>query len=99
MGLAISVQRIVNMDPQVVIIAGSIDHLQSRSLLNGLIDGFSPSSELIGEVIMTLLSAIMEAEKSKQRSFKRQMVQVVFILSIGYALLPEPLHFVHAMVI
>ena len=79
MGMAISVQRVVNMDPQVVIIAGSNDHLQSRGFLNGLVDGWSPSSAVTGEAIMTLLSAMMEAEKSIQRCFARQLVKVVFL--------------------
>ena len=87
------------MDPQVVIIAVSNDHLQSTGLFRGLVDGSSPSSKVFGEAIMTLLSAMMEAEKSKQRCFARQLVKVVFILSPGYALLPEPVQFVYAMVI
>ena len=56
-------------------------------------------AQVIGEAIMTLLTATMEAEKSKQRCFARQLVKVVFILSPGYALLPEPHQFVYAMVI
>ena len=32
--MAISVQRVVNVEPEVVIIFGSNDHLQSRGLLN-----------------------------------------------------------------
>ena len=51
------------MDPQVDKIAESIDHLQSRGFLNSLVRGLSPSSEVIGEAIMTLLSAMMEAEQ------------------------------------
>ena len=62
--MAIIVQIVVNVDPEVVIIAGSNDHLQSRGLLNALIDGFTPTSETVGEAIMTLLSAMLEAEKS-----------------------------------
>ena len=54
-GLTISVQRTVSMDPQVIIIAGSNDHLQSRALLSRLTDGSIPSNEIMGDAIMTLL--------------------------------------------
>ena len=40
-GMTISVQRTVSMDPQVIIIAGSNDHLQSRGLLSRLIPASS----------------------------------------------------------
>ena len=57
-GMAISVKRIVSMDPQVMIIAGSNDHLQSRGLLARLVDGSGPSNEVMAEAIMTLISAM-----------------------------------------
>ena len=57
-GMTISVRRAISMDPQVIVIAGSNDHLQSRGLLSRLTDGSIPSNEVIGEAIMTLLSAI-----------------------------------------
>ena len=89
--MAISVQRVVNMDPEVVMIAGSNDHLQSRGLLNALIDGSSPSSEAVVEAIMTLLAAMLEAERSIRQNFARQLVMLNSVLSPGHALLPEPL--------
>ena len=89
-GMAISVQRVVNVDPEVVIIAGSNDHLQSMGLLNALVDGSVPSSEAMGEAIMTLLSALLEAERSIRQSFARQLVKIIFVLSSGYVLLSEP---------
>ena len=46
---------------------------------------------------MTLLSAILEGEKSKQRNFTRQLVKVIFMLSPGYSSLPENLQFVYAL--
>ena len=61
-GMAIRVQRIVSMDPQVMIIAGSNDHLQSRGLLARLTDGSVPSNEVMGETIMTLFSAMAEVQ-------------------------------------
>ena len=48
---------------------------------------------------MTLLSAMLEAEKSIRQCFARQLIKVIFVLSPGYALLPEPLQFVFAMVL
>ena len=83
MGMAISVQRVVNVDPEVVIIAGSNNHLQSRGLLNALVDGSIPSSEAVGEAIMTLLSAMVDAERSIQQSFAWQLVKIIFVLSPG----------------
>ena len=47
LGMAISVQRVVTMDPQVKVIAGSKDHLQSRGLLGRLKDGSVPSNDVM----------------------------------------------------
>ena len=69
MGMTISVQKTVSMDPQVIITAGSNDHLQNRRLLSLLTDGSIPSNEVMGEAIMTLLSAMTEVETSVQRHF------------------------------
>ena len=43
-GMAINVQKRVNVDPELLIIAGSNDHLQSRGLLNALNDRSTSSS-------------------------------------------------------
>ena len=83
----------MNVDPEVVIIAESYDHLHSRGLLNALIDGSTPSSEAVGEGSMT------EAEKSINQCFASQLVMVIFVLSPGIASLPEPLQLVYAMVV
>ena len=63
-GMAISVRMTISMEPQVIVIAGSNDHLQRRGLLSGLTDGSIPSNEVIVEAIMTLLSAKIEVEAS-----------------------------------
>ena len=96
-GMAISLHRVVNVDPEVVRIGGSNDHLQSRGILNALVDEFTPSSEAVWEAIMTLLSAMLEAEKSIRQCFARQLVKVIFAQSPGYASLSEPLQFVYAL--
>ena len=58
-GMMISVRRVVSMEPQVIVVAGSNDHLQSRGLLTRLTDGSIPSNEVNGGTIMTLLSTIL----------------------------------------
>ena len=80
-GQAISVQRIVNMDSQVIVIAGSNDHLQSRGLPTRLRDGSDPSNEVMGE-------SMTELETSVRQRFTKNVVKFVFVLSPGYAALP-----------
>ena len=89
--MVINVRRTISMDPQVIVIAGSNDHLQSRGLLSRLTDGSIPSNEVIGEARMTLLSAMTEGEASVHT---RNVVKIIFVLTPGYATLPEPLQFV-----
>ena len=86
------------MDPQVMIMAGSNDHLQSRGLLARLTDGSVPSNEVMGEAIMTLLLAMAEVQAAVRQRFTRMAVKIVFVLSPGYAALPEPLQFLYTMV-
>ena len=47
---------------------------------------------------MTLLSAMTEAETYLQRCFTRNVVKIIFILTLDYAALPEPKQFVYTMV-
>ena len=49
-GKTISVRRAISMDPQVIVITGSNDHLQSRGLLSRLTDGSIPSNEVIERI-------------------------------------------------
>ena len=83
--VAMSVQKIVSMDPQMVIIAGSNDHLQSRGVLARLTDGSVPSNEVMGEAIMTLLSAMAEVRVAVRQRFTRNAMKIVFVLSPRYA--------------
>ena len=83
--MAISVQRVVSMDPQVMITAGSNDHLQSRGLLTRLTDGTVPSNEVMGEAITTLLSVMTEVETSVRQRFTKNVMKIAFVLSSGYA--------------
>ena len=50
-----------------------------------LTDGSISSNEVIGEAIMTLLSAMTELEASVQRHFTKNVVNIIFVLSLGYA--------------
>ena len=68
-GMTISVRRAISMDPQVIVIAGSNDYLQSTGLLSRLTDGSISSNEIIGEAIMT------EVEASVQRNFTKNVVR------------------------
>ena len=97
-GMMTSVRRVVSMESQVIVVAGSNDHLQSRGLLSRLTDGSIPSNEVIGEAIMKLLSAMAEVEAAARQRFTMNVVKVIFVLSPGYAALPEPLQFVYTMV-
>ena len=94
----ISMQRVVSMETQVIVIAGSNEHLQSRGLFSRLTDGSIPSNEVMGEAIMTLVSAMADVESSVQRHFTKNVVKVSFVLSPGNAIFPEPLQFVYTMV-
>ena len=97
-GMTISMRRVVSMEPQVIVIAGSNDHMQSRGLLSRLMNGSIPSNEVIGEAIMTMLSAMADVESSVQRHFTKNVVKFIFVLSPGYAILPETFQFVYTMV-
>ena len=61
-------------------------------------DGSVPSNVVMGEAIMTLLSGLTEVETSVQQRFTKNVVKIFFVLSPGYAALPEPLQFVYTMV-
>ena len=97
-GIMISVRRVVSMEPQVIIFARSNDHLQSSGLLSRLTDGSIPGNEVIGEAIMTLLTAMAEVETAAKQRFTQNVVKVVFVLTQGCAAFPEPLQFVYMMV-
>ena len=58
----------------------------------------SPSTEVLTEAIMTLLSGMTEVETSVQQRFTKNAVKIVFVISPGYAALPEQLQFVYTMV-
>ena len=79
-------------------VVGSNDRLQSRGLSGHLTDGSVPINDVIVEVIMKFLLAMTEAKTPIQGCFTRNVVRTIFMLSPGYATLPEPLHFIYTMV-
>ena len=82
-GMAKSVQRIVSMDPQVLIIAGSNDHLQSLGLLTRLTNRSVRSNEVMGEAILMLLSAMTEIDISVGQHFTKNLAKIVFVTDRG----------------
>ena len=56
-----------NMDPQAVITTGSNDSLQSQGRLNSLIDGSCLDTKVIGVALLTILFAMLEAEKAENQ--------------------------------
>ena len=86
------------MDPEIIIIAGLNDDLRSRKLMTRRTDGSVPSNVVMGEAIMTLLSGMTEVETSVQQLFTKNVRNIFFVLSPGYAALPEPLQFVYTIV-
>ena len=88
--MMISVRRVVSMEPQVIVIAGSNYHLQSRGLLSRLTDGSIPSNEVIGEAIMTILSAMADVETSVRQCFTQNVVKVVLCYHQGTSHCQKP---------
>ena len=82
-GMTISVRRTISIDPQVIVFAGSNDHLQSRGLLAHLTDRSMPINEVIMEAVRTLLSAMNEVEALVQRHFTNNELKIIFVLSLG----------------
>ena len=96
--MVINVQRVFNIDPEVLIIAGANKNLHNNGLLSHLTDGMTPGRETIREAVRTLLTSMVDMEDTIRRCFTRKVVQVIFVLSPGYVLLPKLLRFVYTMV-
>ena len=86
--------------PDVIFLtAPKLDWGQSASMMISVRRVVSIEPQVvIGEAIMTLLSVMTEVETSVKQRFAQNVVKVVFVLSPGYATLPEPLQFVYTMV-
>ena len=84
--LAIGVQRQTDMNPITIVFAGINDHLHS-------------SDPTVWPAIKDILESMGEVvDATKEGSFSKVALRVVFALSPGYAHLPDGLKFVYAIV-
>ena len=96
--LAIGVQRQTEMNPITIVFAGINDHLHSRGFLSRLRDP-ATAENAVWPAIKDILESMGEVvDATKEGSFNKVTLRVVFALSPGYAYLPDGLKFVYAMV-
>ena len=96
--LAIGVQRQTDMNPITIVFAGINDHLHSRGFLSRLRDP-ATAENAVWPAIKDILESMGEVvDATKEGSFNKVALRVVFALSPGYAHLPDGLKFVYAMV-
>ena len=96
--LAIGVQRQTEMNPITIVFAGINDHLHSRGFLSRLRDS-ATAENAVWPAIKDILESMGEVvDATKEGSFNKVTLRVVFALSPGYAHLPDGLKFVYAMV-
>ena len=96
--LAIGVQRQTEMNPITIVFAGINDHLHSRGFLSRLRDS-ATAENAVWPAIKDILESMGEVvDATKEGSFNKGTLRVVFALSPGYAHLPDGLKFVYAMV-
>ena len=96
--LAIGVQRQTDMNPITIVFAGINDHLHSRGFLSRLRDP-TTAENAVWPAIKDILESMGEVvDATKEGSFSKVALRVVFALSPGYAHLPDGLKFVYAIV-
>ena len=96
--LAIGVQRQTEMNPITIVFAGINDHLHSRGFLSRIRDS-ATAENAVWPAIKDILESMGEVvDATKEGSFNKVTLRVVFALSPGYAHLPDGLKFVYAMV-
>ena len=96
--LAIGVQRQTDMNPITIVFAGINDHLHSRGFLSRLRDP-TTAENAVWPVIKDILESMGEVvDATKEGSFSKVALRVVFALSPGYTHLPDGLKFVYAIV-
>ena len=96
--LAIGVQRQTDMNPITIVFAGINDHLHSRGFLSRLRDP-TTAENAVWPAIKDILESMGEVvDATKEGSFTKVKLRVVFALSPGYAHLPDGLKFVYAIV-
>ena len=96
--LAIGVQRQTDTNPITIVFAGINDHLHSRGFLSRLRDP-TTAENAVWPAIKDILESMGEVvDATKEGSFNKVTLRVVFALSPGYAHLPDGLKFVYAIV-
>ena len=96
--LAIGVQRQTDMNPITIVFAGINDHLHSRGFLSRLRDP-TTAENAVWPAIKDILESMGEVvDATKEGSFSKVALRVVFALSPGYTHLPDGLKFVYAIV-
>ena len=96
--LAIGVQRQTDMNPITIVFAGINDHLHSRGFLSRLRDP-TTAENAVWPVIKDILESMGEVvDATKEGSFTKVTLRVVFALSPGYAHLPDGLKLVYVIV-
>ena len=92
--LAIGVQRQMDLNPITIVFAGINDHLHSRGFLSRLRDP-TTAENAVWPAIKDILESMGEVvDATKEGSFTKVTLRVVFALSPGYAHLPDGLKFV-----
>ena len=97
--LAIGVQKQTDMNPITIVFAGINDHLHSRGFLSRLRDPTTAENAVwpaIKDILVESMGEVVDA--TKEGSFNKVALRVVFALSPGYAHLPDGLKFVYAIV-
>ena len=96
--MAIGVQRQTDMNPITIVFAGINDHLHSRGFLSRLRDPTTAENAVWPAIKDNLESMDEVVDATKEGSFTKLTLRVVFALSPGYAHLPDGLKFVYAIV-
>ena len=96
--LAIGVQRQTDMNPITIVFAGINDHVHSRGFLSRLRDP-TTAENAVWPAIKDILESMCEVvDATKEGSFNKVALRVVFALSLEYAHIPDGLKFVYAIV-
>ena len=96
--MAIGVQRQTEMNPITIVFAGINDHLQSRCFLSRPIEP-TTAEDAVWPAVKNILGSMGEImDVLKEGAITKTSPKAVFVLSPGYAHLPDGLKFVYAMV-
>ena len=96
--MAIGVQRQTDINPITIVFAGFNDHLHTRGFLSRLRDP-TTAENAVWPAIKDILQSMGEVvDATKEGSFTKVTLRVVFALSPGYAHLPDGLKFVYVIV-